>query len=136
MIWRFYDFLIFSSNCGSPAEHAAENLFPFSNSRQSRLKRSEGCLRFFCTKFRANRKTGRGFPPHVPQGTPAFLKIIFQLHRNPTVLIGLASVWMYCMSCSTVTVTCNVLYIKINLNLPGRKEKFTFIFYFYFKTWM
>ena len=35
MIWRFYDFLIFSSNCGSPA----------------------------------------------------FLKITFQLHRNPTVLI-------------------------------------------------
>ena len=27
-----------------------------------------------------------GFPPHVPQGTPAFLKITFQLHRNPTVL--------------------------------------------------
>ena len=41
---------------------------------------------WFSCKFRANRKTGRIFPPHVSQGTPAFLKITFQLHRNPTVL--------------------------------------------------
>ena len=36
--------------------------------------------------FDGNWKTERGFPPHVSQGTgtPAFLKITFQLHRNPT----------------------------------------------------
>ena len=86
LIWRFYDFWFFSIQIGSPAKHAAEKSFPFSNSRQSRLKRSERSVRFFCTKFRANRKTGRIFPPHVSQGTPAFLKITFQLHRNPAVL--------------------------------------------------
>ena len=69
-------------------------------------------LRFFCTKFRANRKTGRGFPPHVPQGTPAFLKITFQLHRNPTVLFVLLPVVVQldpavvvCSNCKIVSVT-------------------------------
>ena len=73
---------IFSSNCGSPAES----------------------LRFFCTKFRANRKTGRIFPPHVSQGTPAFLKITFQLHRNPTVLIRTCTTQYVMYVCTHVLV--------------------------------
>jgi len=67
---------------GSPAKHAAENLFPFSNSRQSRLKRRKNRFcRFFCTKFRANREMGKDFPPHVSQGTQFGSKKI-RNHKN------------------------------------------------------
>ena len=57
-----------------------KTLFLFSNSRQSRLERSDRFFRFFCTKFRANRKTGRGFFAACFAGDPSVLKVTLKRH--------------------------------------------------------
>ena len=81
-------FEFFRSKLGPPRNMRRKNPSRLTIPVKVGLKEAKAAFTSFALKFRANRKMGKIFPPHVSRGTPAFLKITFQLHRNPTVLLN------------------------------------------------